>query len=286
MLFDPQPKWLAILRSIPLYIMMPIMAAHSYLIGMIIAPFFSGPMRFKIIMGSFCHSITWICKTICGVNYHIQGLDRIPKDNRGYVIMSKHQSTWETFALQNVFDPNTVVLKKELLYIPFFGWALYLLNPIFINRKEGKSALKQILEKGTERLHQGEDILIFPEGTRVEPGQRKPFSKGGALLATTAGVDVIPVAHNAGEHWNNKRWLKIPGTIQVVIGDPISTKGKTWEEVNQEVELWVNKTVDEISAIPYQEDMGTFEMGTTATSAGLVAQAIRAGQDKWNNFLR
>ncbi len=289
MLFDLQPKWLAAIRTFPLYVCMPLLAANSYLLGMTIGPFLSYERRFKLIIGTFCHGTVWIAKHICGIDYQVSGHENLPKDDRGYVIMSKHQSTWETLFLQNVFDPNTVVLKQELFYVPFFGWGIALLNPIFINRSEGRSAMKQILEKGSERLKRGEDILIFPEGTRVEPGKRRAFSKGGALLATTAGVDVIPVAHNAGEHWNNKRWLKIPGTIQVVIGAPISTQGKTWEQVNEEVQNWVNAKVDEISTYPYDEgfdynDINHFPQ--KSSTDGFVANAIRYGQEKWNEFMR
>ena len=289
MLFDLQPKWLAALRTAPLYICMPFLAANSYVLGMTVGPFVSYETRFKLIIGTFCRSVTWIAKNVCGVDYQVTGQEHIPKDKSGYVIMSKHQSTWETLFLQNIFDPNTVVLKQELFYVPFFGWGIALLNPIFINRRKGSSAMKQILQKGSERLQRGEDILIFPEGTRVEPGNRKSFSKGGALLATEAGVDVIPIAHNSGEHWNNKRWLKIPGTIQVIIGGPISTKGKSWEAVNAEVEEWINTEVDKISTYPYDEgfeynDINPFP--TKPNNETLMASAIRYGQTKWDEFKR
>lgn len=289
MLFDLQPKWLAAVRTAPLYICMPFLAANSYVLGMTIGPFLPYEKRFKLIIGTFCHSVTWIAKNICGIDYEVKGTENIPRDDKGYVVMSKHQSTWETLFLQNIFDPNTVVLKQELFYVPFFGWGIALLNPIFINRSKGSSAMKQILNKGSERLQRGEDILIFPEGTRVEPGSRREFSKGGALLAVTAGSDVIPVAHNAGEHWNNKRWLKIPGTIQVVIGEPISTKGKSWEQVNEEVSNWINTKVDEISIYPYDEgfdynDINPFPQ--KASNDSLVATAIKFGQEKWNEFMR
>ena len=255
MLFDPnQPRWLAFIRTSIVYCLMLLLAMNSYILGSLFGPFLSYPKRFKLIIGTFCHGTVWLAKNVAGIHYRVEGLENLPKDNRGYVIMSKHQSSWETLFLQNIFDPNTVVIKKEAAYIPFFGWGIALLNPIFINRKKGVHALQQILEKGTERLKRGEDILIFPEGTRVDVGARKEFKKGGALLACNSHADIIPIALNSGEHWNNKRLLMVPGTIQVVIGPVISTKDKTWESVNSEVENWINTTVDQISVNPYKEN--------------------------------
>lgn len=288
MLFDPhQPRWLAVLRTIPLYLLMPLLALNSYVLGMTIGPFIPYKQRFKLIIGTFCHSTVWICKHICGISYRVAGLENLPKDDRGYVIMSKHQSAWETLFLQNIFVPNTVVIKQEAFYIPFFGWGIALLNPIFVNRKKGEQAIQQIMEKGSERLQRGEDILIFPEGTRVNVGERKAFKKGGAMLACHAGADIVPIALNSGEHWNNKRWLKIPGEIQVVIGKPVSTDGKTWEEVNAEVERWINTTVDRISAYPYQE--GIQLDGATDASFNpqdAMANAVRTGKAWIQQWMR
>ena len=253
MLFDSnQPRWLAFIRSSCIYLLMPFLAVISFLLGILIGPFVSYPKRFKLIIGTFCHSTIWLLKNIAGIKYHVEGLEHLPTDNRGYVIMSKHQSSWETLFLQNIFDPNTVVIKKEAIYLPFFGWAIALLKPIFINRKKGEHALQQILIKGSERLKRGEDILIFPEGTRVDVGARKTFKKGGALLACTSNADIIPIALNSGEHWNNIKWLMTPGVINVVIGPVVSTSDRTWESVNLEVETWINTTVDQISTYPHQ----------------------------------
>jgi 1-acyl-sn-glycerol-3-phosphate acyltransferase len=245
-----QSAILGTLRSAIMYLVMPWLAVNSFILGTLIGPFVSYPKRFKLIIGTFCHSTIWLAKNVAGIRYEVKGLEHLPKDNRGYVIMSKHQSSWETLFLQNIFDPNTVVIKKGAAYIPFFGWGISLLKPIFINRKNGEQALQQIIDKGSERLHKGENILIFPEGTRVNVGERKAFKKGGALLACTSGSDIIPIALNSGEHWNNIRWIMTPGTIKVVIGPVITSKGKTWQDVNQEVELWINTRVDEISAYP------------------------------------
>lgn len=287
MLFDPhQPRWLAFIRSSILYILMPLLAVNSYLLGMTIGLFLPYPKRFKLIIGTFCHSTIWLIKNVAGIDYKVTGLENLPKDKRGYVVMSKHQSSWETLFLQNIFDPNTVVIKKEAAYLPFFGWGIALLNPIFVNRKKGEHALKQILEKGSERLQRGEDILIFPEGTRCNVGERLPFKKGGALLATTAGADIIPIAVNSGEHWNNKRWLMIPGTINLVIGPVIKTQGKSWEEVNQEAETWINASTDQISAYPYQEGYQFDHGGEKINPSDYLAHAVETGKNWLQQFKR
>lgn len=288
LMFLPQYQQTAALwvRTILLYITLPFLALNSYILGMTIGPFLPYPKRFKLIIGTFCHSVVWLCKHVCGIHYHVKGLENLPKDNKGYVIMSKHQSAWETLFLQNIFDPNTVVIKKEAFYIPFFGWGIALLNPIFVNRKKGSQAIEQIIKQGSERLKRGEDILIFPEGTRVNVGERKPFKKGGALLACEAGADIIPIALNSGEHWNNKRWLKHPGTIQVVIGPVIATKGRSWEQVNAQAEQWINQQVDMISQVPYQGELPQPDAGFGFNPQLLVSNAMKAGKEWFNQWRR
>lgn len=240
-------RFLLVIRSALFFFCLPFLVIVSFTLGLFIGPFVSYPIRFKLIIGTFSHGTLWLCKHICQIDYQVLGQEHLPKDERGYVILSKHQSSWETLFLQTLFDPNTVVLKKEALYIPFFGWGIALLNPIFINRKKGADAIKQILDKGSQRLKKGEDILIFPEGTRVDVGKQLEFKKGGALLAVEAQADIIPIALNSGEHWNNKSWLMLPGTITVVVGPVITTQGKDWQQVNTEAAKWINAQVSLIS---------------------------------------
>jgi 1-acyl-sn-glycerol-3-phosphate acyltransferase len=166
----------------------------------------------------------WSLEHICGIKYEVSGLENIPDET--CIIFSKHQSTWETMALQQFFPPQVYVIKKELLWIPFFGWGIAVLNPIAIDRSSGHTAVKRLVEKGTERLQRGEWIVIFPEGTRVRPGERKRYKIGGAILAAESGFPIIPVAHNAGYYWQKGQFVKKPGTIKVVIGPVIRTKGK------------------------------------------------------------
>ncbi|ASP37975.1 1-acyl-sn-glycerol-3-phosphate acyltransferase [Bacterioplanes sanyensis] len=207
------------------------------------------------VMGIYCRLVMFSAKVICGLSWQVEGSDNIPSDGRGYVLLSKHQSTWETFFLPLILAPHVQVVKKELLYLPVFGWALNLIHPIFIDRSKKASSLKQVIQQGGERLGNGIHVLVFPEGTRVPPGRRKVFSKGGAMLANKTGAAVIAVAHNSGEYWPNNHWIKRPGCIRVVISPVIESDGKSTAELNTEVEHWINHTVDDISQQPFSGEM-------------------------------
>lgn len=187
----------------------------------------------------------WTLGTVCRLKYEVSGRENIP-DGAG-IIFCKHQSAWETLALQQMFPPQVWVLKRELFWVPVFGWVLYFLGSIGIDRKAGRKAVNQIVEQGIDRLKQGRWIVIFPEGTRVAPGKRKRYGIGGAVLAERSGYPVVPVAHNSGEFWPRRGLLKKPGTIKVVIGEPIETKGRTADEINKIAEQWIENTVEEIS---------------------------------------
>jgi 1-acyl-sn-glycerol-3-phosphate acyltransferase len=189
--------------------------------------------------------VLWWLRVTCGVSYRVEGREHIPAEPS--VALVKHQSTWETLALQSIFPMQTWVLKKELLRIPFFGWGLAAAWPIAIDRKAGREALRQVIEQGTERLRNGFWVIVFPEGTRVPLGARKRYATGGAALAVQAGVPVVPVAHNAGEHWRRDSFVKIPGEIQVRIGPVIDTAGKSAAAVTAEAEVWIENTMAVIS---------------------------------------
>ncbi|MBV6449136.1 MAG: 1-acyl-sn-glycerol-3-phosphate acyltransferase [Nitrosomonas sp.] len=182
---------------------------------------------------------------LCGLRYRIIGAENIPKTPS--IVLSKHQSAWETLAFQEIFPPQVWVLKKELLRIPFFGWGLAMTSPIAIDRSARKKALEQIVEQGKDRLKQGFWIVIFPEGTRIPPGQRGKYRIGGAWLATHTNVPVVPVAHNAGEFWGKNSFVKHPGTITVSIGQPIDPTGMEAGELNAQVEAWVEAEMLRIS---------------------------------------
>ena len=185
-----------------------------------------------------------ILSVVCGIRHQVIGVENLPK--QPCVILCKHQSAWETLALQEIFPPQVWVLKRELLWIPFFGWALALTSPIAIKRSDGKGAMKQLLKQGKQRLAQGFCVVVFPEGTRIPYGQRGKYKIGGALLAASGGVPVIPVAHNAGRLWGRNAFSKHPGLITMSVGAPIETKGLKAEEINQRAEAWIENEIQNL----------------------------------------
>ena len=200
--------------------------------------------------------LTWIARTwalsalillkvICGLGYRIRGLENVP--DGAAIVFCKHQSAWETIAIRALFPPaQTWVLKRELLRIPIFGWALAAFEPIAIDRSAGRRAVKQLLEQGIKWLDHGRLVIIFPEGTRVAPGERRSYGIGGAVLAERSVRPVVPVAHNAGVFWSRRSFLKYPGVIDVVVGTPISTQGRRAGEINQEAEKWIESAIAQL----------------------------------------
>src|SRR2546427_1736645 len=152
-------------------------------------------LRYRLISGWSC-LVVWLARAILGIRWRVEGREHLP--TRPAVILSKHQSAWETMAFQLIFPPQVHVLKRELLWIPFFGWGLALMSPIAIDRSRGVAALRAIARRGRERLEQGFWVVVFPEGTRVRPGERRPYQLGGAWLAPAAGAPLVPVAPTAG----------------------------------------------------------------------------------------
>ena len=188
-----------------------------------------------------------MCHIVLDIRYVIQGRENI--STQPAIYLAKHQSAWETIALQIWTPPAVFVLKRELLYMPFFGWALWGLRMIWIDRAAGKSALEKIVLQGQQRLRQGLSIIIFPEGTRVAPGKIGKFKAGGAHLATRTGTPVIPVAHNAGELWPRNAFIKRPGTLTVRFGPAIDPAGLTDAELNQRVETWIRDAMGELPPV-------------------------------------
>lgn len=197
--------------------------------------------RYKLV-SLWTDSIIKALKLICHVNYQVTGWENIPKKQTG-IIICKHQSTWETFFLPGQFKELAIILKKELLWIPFFGWGLAEIDPIAINRNKASTAMEQIINKGKKCLAAGRWILVFPEGTRIAPGKVGKYRLGGARLAVATGHPVLPIAHNAGCFWPRKGFIKKPGTVQVVIGPLIETQNRTPEEVLKEAKNWIEATM-------------------------------------------
>ena len=179
---------------------------------------------------------------LCGLGYRVHGLDKLPKET--CIVLSKHQSAWETIALRALLPPrHTWVIKRELLWTPLFGWAMAPYRPIAIDRSAGRRAARQLLQEGQKWLEEGRWVVIFPEGTRVAPGERKKYGIGGALLASKTGFPVLPIAHNAGVFWRRRDFKKYPGVIDLVIGDVFETDGMSASEINSRVEDWIESTV-------------------------------------------
>jgi 1-acyl-sn-glycerol-3-phosphate acyltransferase len=198
--------------------------------------------RFRFIIG-WCWLNLVAARWICGIRHRVTGAQNIPPRDRPHIVMSKHSSTWETLALNFLFPPLAFVAKKELLSIPFFGWAFSLASPITIDRKAGVDAMQQMAAQGRERLAQGFWIVIYPEGTRIKAGTRAHYKTGGIRLARTLGIPIVPVAHNAGYLWPKGVLGKRAGTITVSIGPPIAIEGKDMQRLTNEVESWIENEV-------------------------------------------
>lgn len=194
--------------------------------------------RYRVISG-WSRLIVWLARVLCGIRWRVEGGERLPA--RPAVILAKHQSAWETMAFQVIFPPQAYLLKRELLWLPFFGWGLALMSPIAIDRARGTAALRQLVRRGKERLAQGFWVVVFPEGTRVAPGERRKYQLGGALLAEHSGAPVVPVAHNAGLLWPRNAFVKSPGMVTVRIGPVIDSTGRDAASINALAEQWIEE---------------------------------------------
>ena len=187
--------------------------------------------------------ILWL-RITCGVKYAITGLHLVPSGP--FVVLSNHQSEWETLFLQLLFQPLSTIMKRELLNIPGFGWGLRLLKPIAIDRSNPREAMRQMLNKGKDRIEEGISVLVFPEGTRSTSGTKK-YARGGAALAIESGAQLVLVAHNAGKHWPPHQFVKHPGTIQISISPPIKSEGQTAQELTETAQQWIETTLKKVT---------------------------------------
>ena len=192
---------------------------------------------YKIIT-SWSHFFIWWAKLICGLKYKVTGKRNIP--HTPFVVLCNHQSMWETIFMQVLLPPQSSVLKRELLLIPFFGWGLALIKPIAVSRNK-LSDIKLILEQGLARIKDGRCIIFYPEGTRMSPGKQHRYSRTGAALAIAANVPVLPIAHNSGNFWPRGPWIKRPGTIEIHIGKPIVIGKHEASEITTSAQEWINE---------------------------------------------
>lgn len=224
-----------VLRSTLFALFLLVITPPYALVALLTFPF-TPPTRYRVISG-WARLLIAAAEKICGIRYRVIGAENVPR--HPCIILSKHQSAWETLAFQVILPPQSWVVKRELLLIPFFGWGLKMLDPIAIDRGAGARALRQMLDQGRDRLARGLCIVIFPEGTRVAPGERGEYQPGGAWLAVKTAAPVVPVAHNSGEYWRRNAFLKYPGTITVSIGAPIEARDMAPESLNRKVEDWI-----------------------------------------------
>ena len=189
-------------------------------------------------------------RTLCGVTWRIEGWQHVP--SHPVIVLCKHQSTWETFWLPS-FLPGRLsfVYKRELHYLPFFGWGMAALGMINIDRSRGQDAFEQVVRQGTGHLRDGWSIVIFPEGTRTPPGSTRRYKTGGARLAVRTGTPVLPIAVNSGEVWPRGLLIRRPGEITVSIGPVIETRGKSSDVVAAEVETWIESEMRRLAPHRY-----------------------------------
>ena len=226
---------LVILRSISFLLVQVVLTVVWSVVSLLTFPF--KPLTRYHVITLWSRLVIWLAKVICGIDYRVRGLEHLPR--RPSIVLAKHQSAWETIAFEVFLPPQVWVLRRSLLRVPFFGWGLAMMSPIAIDRGAARQALKQTLEQGRDRLAQGFWIVIFPEGTRIAPGQRGRYQVGGAWLAVRTGAPVVPIAHNAGDVWPRGQWIKKPGLVTVSIGPPIPPEGLSPEQQMAKVEEWI-----------------------------------------------
>jgi 1-acyl-sn-glycerol-3-phosphate acyltransferase len=228
----------SVLFTVFLFLSVPFYAA----VALLAAP--GGYRPVYAIARSWVSSALFALKLLCRLDYRVEGLEHMPARNA--VVLMKHSSAWETLAQLRIFPRQTWVVKRELMWAPFFGWVLSILKPIAIDRKGGRESVEQVIRQGSERLEEGFWVVVFPEGTRVPAGETRRYGLGGALLARETGRPVVPVAHNAGDFWPRRGWLKRAGTVRVAIGPPIATAGRDPRDINAQAQCWIEAKIGEI----------------------------------------
>ena len=220
--------WAATLIWAPaLFLVWPLGAKYSYAVAV-----------------SWTRLVAFLAKHMCGLTYSVEGQENFPQQT--CVMFLKHSSAFETYMQIVLFPRSCWVLKRELLWVPVWGWTLFPLKAIAINRSKGRSAVKQVIEQGRQRLAEGINVSVFPEGTRMPPGETKRYGKSGTLLAQATDCKIVPIAHNAGYHWGRRQLAIKPGHVTFVVGQPVDPAGRDPGEVNDEIQQWVETTVAEI----------------------------------------
>jgi 1-acyl-sn-glycerol-3-phosphate acyltransferase len=238
----------AVIGSTLFYIYLLIYTPIYSTLVVLLIPFFNVRRRY-IIANYFNYQLICAVRLFCGLKWEIKGAENLPPPESGSIILANHESAWETHAVAGLMIPRQLclVFKKEITYIPFFGWAMSALEMIPIDRSKGVEAFEQVRERGGQRLKEGAWMLFFPEGTRVHPREKKRYKTGGTRLAVATNVKVVPIAHNAADFWGKSKFLKKPGTITFSIGKPIYPDGHDADSMMQVVEDWIRADLRVIS---------------------------------------
>jgi 1-acyl-sn-glycerol-3-phosphate acyltransferase len=230
-------KFIAALRSLLFVLWMAATVIPWAVFSLIASIFIRGTPLFWFTTFWLRIAITG-CRFICGVRYEVKGMENLPDGPA--ILLSKHQSTWETFAFPTLMPrPLCYVFKRELLYIPFFGWAMARLDMVHIDRSKRAEAWNRVAEQGKRFMAQGNWVIMFPEGTRITRGQQGTYKTGGTRLAVATGAPVVPIAVNSASCWPRKSFLVRPGLVTVSIGKPIAPAGREADELMREVEGWI-----------------------------------------------
>ena len=244
-------------RSLAYLVLMALTAIVFGLAVVLTGPFLNEERRSGI-SNAWGMTNLWLQRMVCGLGYRLTGWENLPETP--CIVMAKHQSAWETIALRGLLPCRQCwILKRELLRVPFFGWALASMRPIAIDRGAGSKAIRQVIAEGTAALQEGRWVVVFPEGTRVAPGERGKYNIGGGMLAERSGYPILPIAHNAGVFWRRRALVKYPGTVDMIVGRLIPTEGRRANAIMADVENWIESTV---AALP-QTWEGSSRSGST-----------------------
>lgn len=234
---------MAVVRSL-LFLLILVVVTPPYTLFVILCRPLPHHMRRRSVVPWVSFTI-WLVKHLLGIPYRLLGAENIPA--HAAIVLAKHQSAWETLMLQEVFKDTVFVWRKEIKYLPFFGWALASIPMIETDRSASRSSLKRLVDQGRDRLDNGYTVIIFPEGTRSRPGSKGRYKIGGAHLAAETGRPVVPVALNSGEFWGRNAWFKKCGTVTVSVGPAIDPQGLGASEIAERAEAWIEAEMRRIS---------------------------------------
>lgn len=237
-----------------LHVVFMVVTVIPWAMAVLVASLFIRGEKLYWMCAGWLKVVVWAAGWMLGIRNRVIGAENLPVDKRApAILLVKHQSTWETFSLPTLMPhPLAYVFKKELLYVPFFGWAMSRLDMIHIDRSKRSQAFAKVVQQGQALLDQGIWVIMFPEGTRIERGQQGQYKSGGTRLAVQTGAPVIPIAVTSAKCWPRKALIKRPGTVDVSIGPPIPSEGRDPEELMREVEAWIEAEMRRLDPEAYR----------------------------------